>query len=115
LSRFAPDWLALREPYDRAARSGTLAGRFAGALGPAPRVIDLGCGTGANLRYLAPKLAPPQHWLCLDRDRDLLARAEARLGPWRREAGWRGEVRFAALDLTTGLESLVLDGVGVAA
>jgi SAM-dependent methyltransferase len=114
LSRFAHDWLALREPYDRAARSSDLAERFANALGPAARIFDLGCGTGANLRYLAPKLAP-QRWLCLDRDRDLLARAEVLLGPWQRKAEWQGEVRFAALDLATGLDSLTLEGAGVTA
>jgi hypothetical protein len=114
LSRFAHDWLALREPYDRAARSGDLATRFAAALPPAARVVDLGCGTGANLRYLAPKLAQ-QRWLCLDRDRDLLARAEALLDPWRSEAGWMGKVEFAALDLATGLPSLPRDGAGITA
>ncbi|HEX5078507.1 MAG TPA: class I SAM-dependent methyltransferase, partial [Geminicoccaceae bacterium] len=115
MSRFAADWLALREPHDRAARSGALAGRFAKALGPAPRLVDLGCGTGANLRWLGPRLAPGQRWLCLDRDRDLLARAEAALDGWRAEVGWRGEVRFEALDLAIGSDSLALDGVAVTA
>jgi SAM-dependent methyltransferase len=115
LSRFAHDWLTLREPYDRAARSSALADRLASALGSAPRVVDLGCGTGANLRYLAPKLAQQQRWLCLDRDRDLLARAEAAFGRWRSESEWQGEVRFAALDLATGLDSLTLDGAAVTA
>lgn len=115
MTSFAADWLALREPYDHAARSGTLADRFAAALGPAPRLLDLGCGAGANLRYLAPRLAQPQDWLCVDRDRDLLARAEARLDRWRGEVGWRGSMRFAALDLATGLDALALDGAAVAA
>jgi SAM-dependent methyltransferase len=115
LSSFAADWLALREPYDHAARSSRLADRFAGALGSSPRLIDLGCGAGANLRYLAPRLAQPQDWLCVDRDRDLLARAEARLDRWRREVGWRGSLRFEALDLATGLDALALDGAAVAA
>ena len=115
MSRFAQDWLALREPYDRAARSAALADRFAAALGPASRLIDLGCGTGANLRYLGPRLAPEQRWLCLDCDRDLLARADVLLGRWRGEVGWQGEVRFEALDLATGLDSLALDGAGITA
>jgi SAM-dependent methyltransferase len=115
LSTFAHDWLALREPYDLVARSSALADRFARALGPAPRVIDLGCGTGANLRYLAPQLAQEQRWLCLDRDRDLLARAEVAHARWRSAGGWRGEVCFAALDLATGLDSLALEGAGITA
>jgi SAM-dependent methyltransferase len=119
VSRFAHDWLALREAYDRAARSGALADRFAKVLGPAPRLVDLGCGTGANLRYLAPKLASSlaqeQRWLCLDHDPDLLARADAALGRWRGEVGWRGSVRFEPLDLATSLDSLAFEGIGVTA
>lgn len=107
MSRFARGWLALREPYDRAARSAPLADRFAEALGPAPRVVDLGCGTGANLRYLRPRLAPDQHWRCLDRDRELLAEARA--------TGGRRNVRFECCDLAESLESLVVDGAGVTA
>jgi SAM-dependent methyltransferase len=107
VSRFVHDWLVLREPYDRAARSAELADRFAEALGPAPRVVDLGCGAGANLRYLGPRLAPGQHWRCFDRDLDLLAEAGA--------TDWRGSARFECCDLAEGLESLVVDGTGVTA
>jgi hypothetical protein len=88
VSRFAHDWLALREPYDRAARSSMLADRFADALGPAPRLIDLGCGTGANLRYLAPRIAGAQRWRCIDHDRALLATARVALEGWGRHEGW---------------------------
>ena len=42
------------------------------------RVIhDLGCGTGAMGRWLAPLLPGPQHWVVHDRDADLLAVAAA--------------------------------------
>jgi SAM-dependent methyltransferase len=109
LSRFAHDWLALREPYDRAARSGALADRFADALGPAPDLIDLGCGTGANLRYLAPRLAREQRWLCLDRDVELMTRAEAA------RSGFKSKVRFAVLDLASDMDTLALEGAGVTA
>ena len=48
MSGFSAQWLALREPHDQAARSGTvldaLAATFAGA--PAVTVTDLACGTG---------------------------------------------------------------------
>jgi len=37
-------------------------------------VVDLGSGTGSNLRYLTPRLPPVQHWRLVDRDRALLAR-----------------------------------------
>src|SRR5262249_58352566 len=40
----------------------------------AVRVLDLACGTGSNLRYLACHLPPIQHWRVVDRDPMLLAR-----------------------------------------
>lgn len=76
-----PDWLALREPADAAARSPELAALAAGRLGSErPLVVrDLGCGTGSLGRWLAPQLAGPQSWVLHDRDADLLVRAEAGL------------------------------------
>ena len=73
VSGFAAAWLALREPYDHAARSAALAERFAAAVGNAPHLIDLGCGTGSNLRYLAPRIAGPTA-LALCRPRPRAAR-----------------------------------------
>jgi hypothetical protein len=71
-------WLELREPADAAARSEELAERLAQQLGAGPLVIhDLGGGSGAMGRWLAPRLPHPQHWIVHDRDADLLALAEA--------------------------------------
>ena len=77
-------WLALREPADAAARAPDLVeelGRHLPATGR--RVIhDLGCGTGAMGRWLAPLLPGPQRWVAHDRDADLLEVAAADLpGP----------------------------------
>ena len=45
-------------------------------------IHDLGCGTGAMGRWLAPLLPGPQHWVVHDRDADLLEVAAADLpGP----------------------------------
>jgi SAM-dependent methyltransferase len=41
------------------------------------RVLDLGSGTGANMRYLAPHLPDRQSWLLVDYDQALLARVLA--------------------------------------
>lgn len=71
---FAADWLALREPADRAARSAPLARAFLAARAPGRPVADLGCGTGANARYLAGLGAAPLAFLFFDRDQDLLGR-----------------------------------------
>jgi hypothetical protein len=73
--RVSPDWLVLREPADAAARSAELAQRLARRVGAShdPLVIhDLGGGSGAMGRWLAPRLPQPQHWVVHDRDRDLL-------------------------------------------
>jgi hypothetical protein len=80
----SPDWLLLREPADAAARSAELAERLARRL-TGPLVIhDLGGGSGAMGRWLAPRLPGPQHWVVHDRDPDLLqlveATVETRLG-----------------------------------
>jgi len=87
VATFAEHWLRLREPYDHAARSGVLAARFAAAVGGAPRIIDLACGTGSNLRYLSPRLGDAQTWLCFDHDPALLASAAFRIARWADERG----------------------------
>lgn len=120
---FGADWLALREPFDAAAResSSLLVARLRTLRpGPGPwRVMDLGCGTGANWRWLAPRLGGEQHWLALDHDAALLrawplsAGAQVPLDePWH----WRG-VHFDATvlrreaELAHGLHALPWDAV----
>jgi hypothetical protein len=77
--RVSPEWLALREPADAAARSIELADRLAGHLTGADRLVihDLGGGSGAMGRWLAPRLPGPQHWVVHDRDAELLELAVA--------------------------------------
>lgn len=75
---FAADWLALREPFDAAARSRALAADFLAALPKRPRLLDLGAGTGANARYLAGLAGGGIEWRLVDRDAGLLARADGR-------------------------------------
>ena len=45
------------------------------------RLIDLGGGTGSNIRYLASRLPSPQHWTLIDNDPALLAHAPAGVTP----------------------------------
>lgn len=76
-----PDWLALREGADAAARSAELAELLRRFLATRDRpggplvIRDLGCGTGAMGRWLAGRLPGPQRWILHDRDPGLLARA----------------------------------------
>ena len=74
-----PDWLDLREPADAAARSDELAERLGRHLPAADHLVihDLGGGSGAMVRWLAPRLPGPQHWVVHDRDEGLLELATA--------------------------------------
>lgn len=92
------DWLTLREARDHAARSIELAAAFSDALGPNPRIIDLGCGTGSNFRYLDAKLGGRAHWRCVDHDPVMLARAATLVGEER--------VQFEQRDLARELSEL---------
>jgi hypothetical protein len=77
--RVSTEWLLLREPADAAARSAELVARLGRHLAAAGRLVihDLGGGSGAMGRWLAPKLPGPQHWVVHDRDADLLELAVA--------------------------------------
>ena len=92
MSGFAPAWLDLREGVDHRSRNRKLERALAKHFdGWRPiTVVDLGCGTGSNLRATAPLLGPEQHWTLVDHDQGLLdaaVRAARRLGRWRRPAG----------------------------
>jgi SAM-dependent methyltransferase len=89
VSGFPSEWLALREPYDHAARDPELTTRFTASLSDAPTIVDLGCGTGSNLRHLAPRLHGEQSWICIDHDRLLLRAAIDRTRAWASASGWR--------------------------
>jgi SAM-dependent methyltransferase len=83
-TRVSTSWLALREPADAAARAPELVDHLRRELPATGRLVihDLGCGSGAMGRWLAPLLPGPQHWVEHDRDADLLAAAAANLpGP----------------------------------
>jgi len=78
-SRFAADWLALREPVDHRSRADALMAPLRRHLlgrGHRPvTVVDLGAGAGSNRRYLSSHLRVPARWVLLDQDTALLARA----------------------------------------
>ncbi len=85
---FSLDWLGLREPLDMESRSPELGAIVAQALrhtesrdGPID-VVDLGAGTGANLRYLAPLLGGPQNWLLAEEDSSLIDAVNPRMRIW---------------------------------
>lgn len=104
MSAFSAEWLALREPADAAARAEALLAPLRHPSAGTRRIVDLASGTGANIRYLAPRLEGPQAWLAVDRDPRLLATVE--------RATWPPHVRVATriLDLGAGFDAGLLAG-----
>jgi len=80
MSTFSVDWLALRESADHASINAKvrqhLRAYFAGH--SSIRAVDLGCGTGSNLRSLAPDLPVEQNWTLVDFDPHVLEVAQTR-------------------------------------
>lgn len=116
---FSAEWLALREPIDHRSRSKALLARVGAHLQDIaePTIIDIGCGTGSNLRATAPALGRRQRWVLVDYDAKLLDAAAEALARWagtaiRDEAGlvlMRGAqtitVTFRQADLAADLDS----------
>jgi SAM-dependent methyltransferase len=123
VSGFAPEWLALRETADARARHRGLVEALAARLGSRQHinVVDIGSGTGANLRALAPMLGKRQSWKLVDNDPRLIAAARSALQQWAETCSSSGgelvlgkdgrEIRVAFLlqDLAQGIET-ALDG-----
>jgi hypothetical protein len=77
MSGFSSGWLALREPFDRRARSTAVLDAVAAwsAGKDSIAVVDLACGLGSTLRTVSGRLPRRQSWRLVDNDLSLLARA----------------------------------------
>ncbi len=76
-STFSFDWLKLREDMDHRSRSTAPISVLLKFLGKREtvQILDLGGGTGSNMRYLSKQLgALNQRWTILDQDQSLLSR-----------------------------------------
>ena len=83
MTDFSQNWLQLREPLDRKSRSNELIKTLSLVLRDRPiHVIDLGTGTGSNLRYLCKELKGNQTWHLIDNDRNLLKAIPAYTKEW---------------------------------
>lgn len=120
MSGFDASWLDLREPADHRSRNEELSRVLNRHLGNRARidVLDLGCGTGSNLRVTAPLLGQEQHWTLVDHDARLLDAAITRLAQWAdgwerrkdalvlRKSGKAITVRFRRGDLVKDFEAV---------
>ncbi|MGB7325942.1 MAG: hypothetical protein WBD31_13790 [Rubripirellula sp.] len=89
------EWLALRETLDARFRSARLAKAFMDHARKTRLIVDLGCGTSANYRYLSRDGASKVPWRCIDNDDEVLkAAAEQCVSQF---------VRFERADLATEL------------
>lgn len=89
MSGFSSEWLQMREPLDCLSRSSELTASLARYLDRGEsriNVVDLGAGTGANLRYLAPRIHGAQNWLLVDHDPGLLACLGPLMRTWAAES-----------------------------
>lgn len=105
---FDAGWLALRRAADSAARARELElcaadwlrqRRMDAAQDRPLRLVDLGCGSGANPCHLATRLPGPQQWTLIDHDPSLLAHARAACGGLRDGAGEPARVATHCQDL----------------
>jgi SAM-dependent methyltransferase len=86
---FSAEWLSVREPVDHASCNNMVKRAMLDYLKAKHgktlsnlNVIDLGCGTGSNLRGLAPFLGRQQNWTLVDYDPLLLSAAREALLDW---------------------------------
>lgn len=92
MSSFSNGWLWLREPADHRARATRLLPPLQTwlqsrteerkAKNTACRIVDLGTGTGSNLRYVHARLELTQAWTLVDNDAALLAALPDRMHAW---------------------------------
>ncbi len=102
MTGFSAAWLALREPFDVAARARDLAESFLATIAPDGLVVDLGAGAGSNIAWLNG-VRGALRWRHVDADPRLIAVARARFAGMAR-------VSFAEIDLARDL-GRALDGV----
>jgi SAM-dependent methyltransferase len=114
MSGFSAEWLSLREAADHRARDPGLRDAVAACLAArgAATIVDLACGSGSNLRGLAPFVGAAQTWRLVDHDPALLDAARKALIDWADASaeplrlvkdGVAIDVTFRQADLATGV------------
>lgn len=99
MSGFSSAWLALRAPFDAAARDDSLTRLFLASRRDDALIVDLGAGTGGNVAFLR-RHAPRCRWRLVESDPELLRVARASFAADR-------AVDIVAADLTRTLAAAV--------
>lgn len=129
MSGFSSHWLGLREPADHASRSGTVQAAMLdglrqhhGADLSGLRLLDLGSGSGSNMRALVPLFGDKQAWTLVDYDQALLDASRQLTARWAdeivseqdaglqvRKAGKTLSIRWLRADLNKDIERVLVD------
>lgn len=105
MSGFASDWLTMREPYDHAARAEPILPML-NAWAAHHRhlaVVDLGGGTGSNLRAISGHLKVPQSWTLIEHDPLLIEAGTTQLAALPKDV----EATYREADLAGDLEKAI--------
>jgi hypothetical protein len=129
MSGFSSHWLGLREPVDHASRSASVQAAMLdclrkrhGADLSGLRLLDLGSGSGSNMRALVPLFGNEQDWTLVDYDQALLDASRQLTAHWAdeilseqgdglqmRKAGKTVSIRWLRADLNKEIEHVLVD------
>lgn len=121
MSGFSAQWLDLREGVDHRSTDAALRAKLAALAASVDvlNVVDLGAGSGSNLRGISPFLNARQHWRLAEYDPALIAAARQRLSAWadyaqEHEGGLRLQkagkditIEFVQADLSAGVDAVL--------
>mgnify|MGYP001040312419 CR=1 FL=1 len=105
MSGFASDWLTLRETYDHAARAESILSVL-NTWATHHRqlaIVDLGSGTGSNLRAVSGQLKVPQAWTLIEHDPLLIEAGTAQLATLPKDV----EATYREADLAGDLDKAI--------
>ncbi|MFY9346202.1 MAG: hypothetical protein WAO93_00485 [Orrella sp.] len=129
MSGFSSHWLGLREPVDHVSRSASVQASMLDCLRQRHgvdllglRLLDLGSGSGSNMRALVPLLGSKQEWTLVDYDQALLDVSRQLTAQWAdeilseqadgwqvRKAGQTVSIRWLRADLNQDIEHVLVD------
>lgn len=125
MSGFDAEWLSLREAADARARHQGVAAQVKAHFShrTSLSIVDLGCGTGANVRASYALYPERQHWQLVDDDPALLEVGRQTLLHWADEGrpeagggllvnkdGYKLHIEFLQTDLSRELDGLLENG-----